>query len=80
MELVKLNLKLMNKKEIKLYRYYVAKMSFFKGNPIHEYIVFTSGIGKDYLHVYVFLGMSSEEVNVENLNYFEILREIEIEY
>ncbi|HSQ90177.1 hypothetical protein [Romboutsia sp.] len=55
-------------------KYYVAKISYFKNNPIHEVII---NVKLDEI-VVVFNGTDCEEVRVKDLNYFEVVNEIKI--
>lgn len=59
-------------------KYYIVKLSYFKGNPIHESIIYVRYDVRGEEIVIVFTGFRCEEVRVNDLNYFEIVSDIDI--
>lgn len=66
--------------EVKLQwdKYYIVKLSYFKGNPIHESIIYVRHDVEGEEIAVVFKGFSCEEIRINNLNYFEIVSHIDI--
>ena len=57
--------------------YYVAEISFFRGNPIARYIVRCQEVKNGYTGEPIFeLGFYHRTISPGNANYFEIISEI----
>ena len=64
--------------KLKWGEFYIVKLSYFKGNPIHESIAYVKHDEEGEEIINVFNGLSCEEVRIRNLNYFKIVNKINI--
>lgn len=59
-------------------KFYIVKISFFEGNPIHETIAFVREDKEGKELIKVFNGFECEDITVKDLKYFEVVEQINI--
>lgn len=64
--------------ELKWDKYYIVKLSYFKGNPVHESIAYVKHDTMGEEIIILFNGLNCEEIRINDLNYFEIVKIISL--
>lgn len=64
--------------KLKLYNIYIAEISYFKGNPTHKAIIKVINDIKGYEEILIFTSEGNNCAYIKNLNYFNLVQEINL--